>query len=83
MEDQPIQLGNTTVRSFAWTDVTVMVEDRKRGQKKTIVSSVDGIIQTGELLAVMGPSYPTPCSAIHNRAPADCLQSEDPANRHC
>lgn len=56
VEDQTIQLDNATVRSLAWKDVTVTVKDRQLGQGKAIVSSVDGIVQAGELLTIMGPS---------------------------
>lgn len=56
MDEQPMQLDGETIRSFAWMDVTVMVGDRKNGQQKPIVSDVSGIVQAGELLAIMGPS---------------------------
>lgn len=55
-EEQAIQLDNTTVRSLAWTNVTVAVEDRKRGQDKAIVVDVNGIVRAGQLLTIMGPS---------------------------
>lgn len=56
MEEQQIQIDNTTVRSLAWTDVTVLVKDRRRCEETAIISNVEGIVQAGELLAIMGPS---------------------------
>ena len=32
------------------------VEDRERGQEKTILENVNGIVWAGELLTIMGPS---------------------------
>jgi len=50
------QLTNTNVRSFGWKGVTVTVKDRQSKQPKTILSDVNGIVKSGELLALMGPS---------------------------
>ena len=55
-EAQPIQLENTTIHSLAWKDVSVLVQDRKHGHEKAIVSKIDGLVQEGELLTIMGPS---------------------------
>ncbi|KAJ4407426.1 hypothetical protein N0V91_004010 [Didymella pomorum] len=49
-------LTNTTVHSFSWENVTVSVKDRKTKQPLDILSGVDGIIEAGEMLALMGPS---------------------------
>ena len=50
------QLTNTNIRSFGWKCVTVTVKDRQSQQPKTILSDVNGIVKSGELLALMGPS---------------------------
>ncbi|KAJ4320367.1 hypothetical protein N0V94_003441 [Neodidymelliopsis sp. IMI 364377] len=47
---------NTSVHSFSWKDVTVTVKDRKTKQPLEILSGVDGIVEAGEMLALMGPS---------------------------
>ncbi|KAF3053261.1 hypothetical protein E8E11_006692 [Didymella keratinophila] len=49
-------LTNTTVHSFSWENVTVSVKDRKTKQPLDILSGVDGIVEAGEMLALMGPS---------------------------
>jgi ABC-type multidrug transport system ATPase subunit len=49
-------LTNTSVHSFSWKDVTVTVKDRKTKQPLEILSGVDGIVEAGEMLALMGPS---------------------------
>lgn len=50
------QLTNTNIRSFGWKGVTVTVKDRQSQQPKTILSDVNGVVKSGELLALMGPS---------------------------
>lgn len=50
------QLTNTNIRSFGWKGITVTVKDRQSRQPKTILSDVSGIVRSGELLALMGPS---------------------------
>ncbi|KAE9961533.1 hypothetical protein BLS_001839 [Venturia inaequalis] len=49
-------LTNTTVRNFGWENVTVNVQDRESRLPKTIVSNSSGVVQAGEMLAIMGPS---------------------------
>ncbi|KAH7074680.1 ATP-binding cassette transporter-like protein [Paraphoma chrysanthemicola] len=49
-------LTNETVKSFSWHNVTVTVKDRATKQPLDILSGVNGIIEAGELLALMGPS---------------------------
>lgn len=49
-------LTNDTVQSFSWEDITVTVKDRATKQPLNILSGVSGIIQAGEVLALMGPS---------------------------
>ncbi|KAF2861199.1 putative ABC transporter [Piedraia hortae CBS 480.64] len=51
-----VQLTNSDVRSFSWKAVTVTVKDRQSAQPKTILSDVNGLVRSGELLALMGPS---------------------------
>lgn len=48
-------LTNDTVQSFSWEDITVTVKDRATKQPLNILSGVSGIIQAGEVLALMGP----------------------------
>jgi hypothetical protein len=40
-------LQNTTVRSFTWQGVSVIVKDRKTKQDKKILDDVDGIVNAG------------------------------------
>ncbi|KAL2260214.1 hypothetical protein VTK26DRAFT_5864 [Humicola hyalothermophila] len=49
-------LLNTTVHHIAWKGVTVTVKDRETKLPKTIVDNAEGIVEAGELLAIMGPS---------------------------
>ncbi|CAO2649430.1 Nn.00g068150.m01.CDS01 [Neocucurbitaria sp. VM-36] len=49
-------LTNDTVHSFSWEDVTVTVKDRSSKQPLDILSGVNGIVDAGEMLALMGPS---------------------------
>ncbi|KAF2200293.1 ATP-binding cassette transporter-like protein [Delitschia confertaspora ATCC 74209] len=49
-------LTNTTIRSFGWQNVSVTVKDRQTKKPKLILSDATGIIQAGEMLALMGPS---------------------------
>lgn len=50
------QTINTNVESLGWKGVTVNVMDRQTKQPKPILSDVNGIVRSGELLALMGPS---------------------------
>lgn len=50
-------LTNETVHSFSWTDVTVTVKDRATKQPLEILSGVNGVVEAGEMLALMGPRY--------------------------
>jgi len=52
-------LTNDTVQSFSWDDVTVTVNDRATQQPRDILSNVNGIVDAGEMLALMGPRYNT------------------------
>lgn len=49
-------LMNDTAKNFAWKGVTVTVKDHKTKQPKAILDSVDGVVEAGEICALMGPS---------------------------
>ena len=50
------QLTNTNVRSFGWKGIDVTVKDRQSKKPKAILSDVCGLVEAGEMLALMGPS---------------------------
>ncbi|KAJ3547949.1 hypothetical protein NM208_g1246 [Fusarium decemcellulare] len=59
IELNPVPTGhliNNLVTSFLWSQMQVMVKDRKTGKPKSILSEGTGIVQAGEMLAIMGPS---------------------------
>ncbi|KAI9167509.1 ABC transporter G family member [Paramyrothecium foliicola] len=49
-------LLNTSVKNITWTGVTVTVKDRETKEPRAIVGNVDGIVEAGEICALMGPS---------------------------
>jgi ABC-type multidrug transport system ATPase subunit len=49
-------LANDIVASFSWSDVRVVVKDRKTKQPLPILDHAAGHLQAGEMLAIMGPS---------------------------
>ncbi|KAK1756149.1 P-loop containing nucleoside triphosphate hydrolase protein [Echria macrotheca] len=49
-------LKNTTIRNLTWKGVTVTVKDRETKLPKAIVENVEGIVEAGEMCALMGPS---------------------------
>lgn len=53
---QSAGLTNSSVRSFSWSDVQVKVKDRKTGNALAILEGASGVVQAGEMLAIMGPS---------------------------
>ncbi|KAJ4264941.1 hypothetical protein NW762_005184 [Fusarium torreyae] len=58
-EQRPVaekHLLNTTIKNLTWRDVTVTVKDRETKQPKAIVDDVEGIVEAGEICALMGPS---------------------------
>lgn len=55
------QLTNHNIRSFLWRGVSVTVKDRQTHEDKPILNNVSGIVQAGELMAIMGPSYVLYC----------------------
>ncbi|KAF5698980.1 ATP-binding protein [Fusarium globosum] len=58
-EQRPVaekHLLNTTIKNFTWRNVTVTVKDRETKQPKAIVDNVEGIVEAGEICALMGPS---------------------------
>ncbi|KAF2158337.1 hypothetical protein M409DRAFT_71691 [Zasmidium cellare ATCC 36951] len=46
---------NDSVRSLSWNDVSVTVKPR-RAHSQDILRNVSGIVQAGEMMAIMGPS---------------------------
>lgn len=49
-------LANDFVKSFGWKDLQVRVKDRKTKAPLSILSEAAGIVEAGEMLAIMGPS---------------------------
>lgn len=49
-------LANDAIHSFAWNDLAVRVKDRVTKKQLTILTSANGIVHQGEMLAIMGPS---------------------------
>ena len=49
-------LTNDNVRSYAWDNVSVIINDRQAKRPKQILQNVNGLVKAGELLALMGPS---------------------------
>lgn len=48
--------SNEDVNSLSWHDLTVTVKDRATKHERDILSRSSGIVQRGEMLALMGPS---------------------------
>jgi hypothetical protein len=73
-------LTNESVHSFSWNNITVTVKDRATKQPLDILSGVNGYVEAGELLALMGPRY-TPLILMPLVGIAD-VESVVPARRH-
>ncbi|KAF7551611.1 hypothetical protein G7Z17_g4876 [Cylindrodendrum hubeiense] len=59
LEQRPVaekHLVNTTVKNLSWRGVTVTVKDRESKEPKSIVHNVEGVVEAGEVCALMGPS---------------------------
>ncbi|KAK7755365.1 hypothetical protein SLS62_002592 [Diatrype stigma] len=54
--DGKAHLLNTTVHTLAWREVTVTVKDQSTKELRNIVDNVEGIVEAGEICALMGPS---------------------------
>ncbi|KAL8773366.1 MAG: hypothetical protein Q9209_001760 [Squamulea sp. 1 TL-2023] len=48
------RLDNNSIRNFAWQDVEV--KEANKTPPHPIISSIDGVVQAGEIMAIMGPS---------------------------
>ncbi|CAJ2510241.1 Uu.00g061410.m01.CDS01 [Anthostomella pinea] len=51
-----MHLLNRTVYNLTWRGVTVTVKDRKTKQLRNIVDNMEGMVEAGEICALMGPS---------------------------
>ena len=49
-------LLNSTVQTFSWSNVSVTVKDRQTKQDKCILANASGVVNAGEIMALMGPS---------------------------
>jgi ABC-type multidrug transport system ATPase subunit len=49
-------LTNSSVRSFSWQNINVTVRDRKTKQPLQILGGSHGIVEAGQVVAIMGPS---------------------------
>lgn len=49
-------LANDSVESFSWHDLQVKVKDRTTKAPLSILTDSAGIVQAGEMVAIMGPS---------------------------
>jgi hypothetical protein len=50
-------LMNESVHSISWNNITVTVKDRATKEPLDILSGINGHVEAGELLALMGPRY--------------------------
>lgn len=49
-------ITNSSVQSFSWSDLNVVVKDRTTKTPLSILSSSYGFVEAGQVLALMGPS---------------------------
>ncbi|THC95396.1 hypothetical protein EYZ11_005120 [Aspergillus tanneri] len=49
-------LMNDTVTTFSWSDLTVTVKDSRTKHPHNLIDGSNGVVQQGELVALMGPS---------------------------
>lgn len=49
-------LTNNSIQSLSWRNITVTVQDRSSKRQFPILSSCNGHVEAGEILAIMGPS---------------------------
>lgn len=50
-----VHLRNTTVKNFAWQNITVTVKDHKTKQPKDLLHGVNGIVRAGMLTITLHP----------------------------
>lgn len=50
-------LLNNTVRNYSWSGVSVVVKDHKTKKPKTILQDIDGIVEAGEICALVSLFY--------------------------
>lgn len=48
-----VHLQNTTVKSFAWQNITAIVKDHKTKKPKALLDGVNGIVKAGTLLVII------------------------------
>ena len=48
--------SNTEIRSFGWEDVTINGRKKRSKPSRRILSDVSGYLNSGEMLAILGPS---------------------------
>jgi len=51
-----IHLLNDLVRTFGWQNINVTVKDRATKGPLSILTSASGLVEAGEMVAIMGPS---------------------------
>ncbi|KJZ70824.1 hypothetical protein HIM_09783 [Hirsutella minnesotensis 3608] len=49
-------LFNSTIKSFVWSGVTIHVKDKNTKKPRAIIDDAAGVVNAGEICALMGPS---------------------------